>query len=338
MAQDIKIWEVIEEKLHEVKKDKLNLEERLETWAENDISTISNDFLVIGRQIETDFDGVIDLLCLDYNGDLIIIELKRDKTPRDIVAQVLDYASWVEGLTNEKISNIAKNYFGTKRTLEDAFMEKFGTELPETLNEHHKMLIVGSEIDNSSERIIEYLSKTYGVSINIATFQYFKHGGKEFMARVFLIEPSEADYRTQSKSTSKRKPPLTVEELENIAIKNGVGDLYNKSVNEIKKYIEYIATTRSSIVFIGIAGKEKSRRSIISILPEYSNQNKGLFIEIRLPHFQQYFKTKAQDIKNYLPPCTTEKGYGWDDNYYGGYFKNGEQVEKFVSLLRKLSK
>ena len=32
-----------------------------------------------------------------------IIELKRDRTPRDVVAQALDYASWVRGLHYEDI-------------------------------------------------------------------------------------------------------------------------------------------------------------------------------------------------------------------------------------------
>ncbi len=59
----------------------------------------------------TDFDGKIDLLCLDRNGDTVIVELKRNKTPREITSQVLDYASWVTGLQNEKITDIASDYF-----------------------------------------------------------------------------------------------------------------------------------------------------------------------------------------------------------------------------------
>jgi hypothetical protein len=35
---------------------------------------------------------------MDRRGDLIILELKKDKTPREITAQILDYASWVKDL------------------------------------------------------------------------------------------------------------------------------------------------------------------------------------------------------------------------------------------------
>lgn len=113
MSQDIKIWGVIDKDcLKEINKTKLNLEERIEKWLENDISMLSNDLLVIGRQIETDFGGIIDLLCVDHSGDIVIVELKRDKTPREITAQILDYASWVKDLSNEKIVEIADRYLG----------------------------------------------------------------------------------------------------------------------------------------------------------------------------------------------------------------------------------
>jgi RecB family endonuclease NucS len=64
---------------------------------------IADDFLVIGRQVRTDYDGYIDLLCLDSRGDTVIIELKRGRTPREVTAQSLDYASWVKELSRETI-------------------------------------------------------------------------------------------------------------------------------------------------------------------------------------------------------------------------------------------
>ena len=94
MPKEIRVWKILERKnLKEIQKGKLDLEERIEDWLEQDISIISDDLLVMGRQIETDFGGIIDLLCLERNGDLVILELKRQRTPREITAQVLDYAS-----------------------------------------------------------------------------------------------------------------------------------------------------------------------------------------------------------------------------------------------------
>lgn len=151
MPQDVKVWEIIDgDKLEELHKSRLDLEERLEDWLEKDISIVSNDSLLIGRQVETGFGGVIDLLCMEHNGDIVIVELKRDRTPREITAQVLDYASWVKDLSNDRITEIANEYLGGGGSLEEAFKDKFGMEIPEILNEHHKMLIVASEIDSIS--------------------------------------------------------------------------------------------------------------------------------------------------------------------------------------------
>lgn len=49
---------------------------------------------MLDRQVETDYGTFIDILALDGEGVRHVIELKRDKTPRDIVAQALDYGSW----------------------------------------------------------------------------------------------------------------------------------------------------------------------------------------------------------------------------------------------------
>jgi len=175
MTEEIRIWSILEgDNLSEIKKGKLNLEKRIENWLEKDISIISNNLMVIGKQVPTDFGGAIDLLCLEDNGDLVIVELKRDKTPREITAQTLDYASWIKDLSNERITEIAGNYLGENGPLEVAFKKKYDSELPEILNDDHKMLIVASEIDSSSERIIRYLSDAYGVKINAITFQYFQ--------------------------------------------------------------------------------------------------------------------------------------------------------------------
>lgn len=204
MPQEVKVWKVLKgDVLRPIEKTELNLEERLENWLAKEISILSDDLIVIGRQVYTAFGGEIDLLCLDRGGAVVIIELKKAKTPRDVVAQTLDYASWVKDLSHEEISEKANDYLGENGPLEEAFRRKFGEDLPETLNAEHKMLIVASEMDSSSERIVKYLSGSpYGVSINTASFQYFQdESGNEFLTRVFLIDPREIEGKSQRSKT-----------------------------------------------------------------------------------------------------------------------------------------
>jgi RecB family endonuclease NucS len=106
MPEEVRLWRVeAADALHELRRSRLDLEARLETWLDENISILSPDLLVIGRQVKT-VGGILDLLCLDQNGDLVVVELKRDKTPRKITAQVLDYGSWVQDLSIEEIRAI----------------------------------------------------------------------------------------------------------------------------------------------------------------------------------------------------------------------------------------
>jgi hypothetical protein len=79
-------------------------EVRLVPWRDHihDETLLDQVLLVIGRQVQTDFGGLIDILCLDQSGDLVLIELKRGRTPRAVTAQLLDYASWVADLSAER--------------------------------------------------------------------------------------------------------------------------------------------------------------------------------------------------------------------------------------------
>jgi len=62
---------------------------------------LSDEWMLIGRQEDTSYGGRIDLLAVAPDGSLVLIELKRDRTPREVVAQALDYAGWVDELRAE---------------------------------------------------------------------------------------------------------------------------------------------------------------------------------------------------------------------------------------------
>ena len=96
--QQVRLWEITpERKLSEIQARHSGLEQWLEDWLASDISAVDSSLMVIGRQVVTGFGGVIDLLCIDKNGDLVVVELKSGRTPRDVTAQALDYSSWVKG-------------------------------------------------------------------------------------------------------------------------------------------------------------------------------------------------------------------------------------------------
>src|ERR671925_344537 len=146
------IWR-IDNGLEKVSFSSIEAEKKLESAIDKDISIIDPDLMIIGRQVPTSFGKYVDLLAIDSEGHLAILELKRDRTPREVVAQSLDYASWVQDLTYDEIKKIYSQY-ETTREFEVAFEEKFGGGVPDAINEEHRILIVASALDNSTERIV----------------------------------------------------------------------------------------------------------------------------------------------------------------------------------------
>lgn len=168
---------------------KLKNEELLEDMIENDPSILEDEWLIIGRQVVTKFKKEIDLLAIAPDGSLVVIELKKSKTPRDVVAQAIDYATWVEALKADEIAQIFETYSGGQN-LKDAFKLKFQVELEEeNLNQSHQMVIVASELDEATERIIQYLTDR-GIAINAVFFEVFSDGSEQYLSRRWFVDPA----------------------------------------------------------------------------------------------------------------------------------------------------
>jgi hypothetical protein len=174
-------------------------EARLEKIIESDPSILGlGPLLVVGRQVATAYGKYIDLLALDAEGNVAVVELKRDRTPRDVVAQALDYGSWIVDLGYEEIVEIHAAYTD-EGDLSDAFTETFGQVLPEELNASHQLVVVASELDPSTERIVGYLERL-SVPVNAVFFRYLKDGDHEYLMRSWLRDPGEVEARAPARA------------------------------------------------------------------------------------------------------------------------------------------
>ena len=198
------------------------------------------------------------------------------------------------------------------------------------------MLVVGSEIDTSSQRIINYLSESYGVAINAVTFNYFKDSGCEYLARTFLIEPSKAEMQQQSRQ-GKRLPNLTEEQLQSIANENEIGGLYKKLLDELTPLFYSRRPTRSTIGFKGIV--DGKRRVVLSLVPGESNAEEGLKFRIYVERFAKHFELGEEHVKEILPrnkaPWKYYETASPDLSGYEGFFKNMDEVNNFLDAIPK---
>jgi hypothetical protein len=161
------------ESAKQVRPNVIASEERLEKIIQERLDILGlDDLFQIGRQVITDFGKRIDLLAIDERGDLYVIELKRDRTPREVVAQAQEYGFWAQGLSLEAVRELyAKHHQGDD--FDSAFTSYFEGDLPESINTDHHLVVVAGGIDTSSEQIVEYL-RAYRVPINVLFFEYLQ--------------------------------------------------------------------------------------------------------------------------------------------------------------------
>lgn len=167
-------------------------EKELELLLRDNIEILDKGWLVISNQVKTDAGKYIDILCIDHDGDLVVVELKKDLTPREVTAQVIDYAASVSKMTAEEIAQLYLSFTNGNETLNAAFQKKFRTALDEdSVNQKVKMVIVAAKMDDGTERIIRYLRESYGVDINILFFRVFQCGSERLISRAWFEEDIE---------------------------------------------------------------------------------------------------------------------------------------------------
>lgn len=205
MSVQMAIWKMTEDGPTPVPFSQLGLEKRLEDMIVRDTSLLGMDLLVVGRQVATRYGGFIDVLAVNSDGHLHVLELKRDRTPREVVAQVLDYGSWAQGLALEDVAAIYGGQHADEFT--EAFAAHFDTPIPDVFNPAQQLTIVASQLDDASDRIVTFLAESFAVPLNAVFFRYFTDGESEFLARTWLLAPEEAETkRSQSISRTKVRP------------------------------------------------------------------------------------------------------------------------------------
>jgi len=203
MPVEMRMWRIDGQTPKPLSPAALPTENELHQFLKRDPSLLGIPLLVIGSEVPTPYGKRLDLLAVDGDGNLHVLELKRDKTPREVVAQVLDYGSWVSTLSRDEVIDIADRYLS--QPFEAAYEEVFGSAPPDELNAELQLTVVASALDASSERIVTYL-RTFGVPVNAVFFTYIEDDDRRYLARSWLATSVDAPAAKTTKSTSKRAP------------------------------------------------------------------------------------------------------------------------------------
>jgi hypothetical protein len=208
--EQIKLWKIESDDVIKISKESVDYEHRLEKWLIEDISILSENLAVLGCQIVSPYGKKIDILAINSNGELVIIEFKHKKPNSEVITQLLDSATWIKELCYDELTNILNTYGKSEFTdIKEFFVATFNNNAEEIeLNSDHQMIIVGSEIDESTVRIINYLAKEpFYLRINAVNFNYYRDSdGHEFLAQSFVLP----DNHLLGGGASKRKRAKSV--------------------------------------------------------------------------------------------------------------------------------
>lgn len=172
-----------------------NQESDLEVLLENNPEYFfeGSKVLIIGRQVTTNLNTFIDLIGIDKTGNTVVVELKREKTPRETIAQVLEYASFVENLDYSQLNEIYQNYSGEESSLEDYHQQYFQSESEEkvSFNKSTKLVVVAQEISKEIRQTALFLRKK-GLDVYCMEFKYFEtKSGEKIISSDFVVGEEE---------------------------------------------------------------------------------------------------------------------------------------------------
>jgi len=201
MATQIKTWQIVDGTLKLIDTslaEQGRTEPRdLEAWIASESAILGPDIHLIGRQVKTQ-SGPLDLLGIDRAGNTVIVELKRDRLPREVLAQAIDYASDIATWSIDRISQECVEFTG--KSLTDVISDGFADVDLESLsiNESQRILLVGFGMDGALERMVEWLSSTYDVGVNAIVLHYVRtSGGDELLTKTTVVSEAEEQKRTK---------------------------------------------------------------------------------------------------------------------------------------------
>ncbi len=182
--------------LEKAKTDSIDFEKDLENWLENSPNVLLDEdegsIIWIGRQVSATVgeSGLYpDLIGIDAAGDLVMVELKKGKTPREVIAQILEYSSWGSSLNDEELNMIAQSYnrkndCDFNRSLFDLYKEAFYPDAEEEptveFNRNQKLFIVAEEISPVILEVAMHLREKYGIDLSCLEYEVLRSKQGEY--------------------------------------------------------------------------------------------------------------------------------------------------------------
>jgi len=253
-------------KVVEYKKKNVGKEKEIEDYLEKHIQVLDKDIFIIGRQVPTSSKTIIDLMGLDRDGNVVIIEIKKGVSAREVISQILEYGVWAENIQYEDLNRIAKDkHLKDFQDLYKKYEANFKS-VPDPFNQKQRLYIVAEEIDKKIEDVARYL-KIRGMDIKCVELNFHIDDEHELVHTKVVVGDEETIYQ-ELEDDSKTEQITWNDKLELATPQNkkNVTELISKieqnyeSTGEPQKRWYYLRTKKNDKRFaVIICGKDTAR-------------------------------------------------------------------------------
>ena len=182
---------------------------------------------VIGSRMRLPSGEELDLLLMDAQGTLTLVELKRGRTAREVIAQILSYAADLNLMTCEELEQCVREntrYDSLEEVVEklreeeadsdDFDIDEVSGRIEECLKgKKLQLLIVSYEVDEETKKIARFLRETYGMKIWCVEFDYFKNEEYEFFVPETIGVEDVKQIASKEPSSTKRAYKVFFDEI-----------------------------------------------------------------------------------------------------------------------------
>lgn len=266
-------------------------------------------------------DERLDLLALDKNGNIVVIENKRDDSGKDVTWQAIKYASYCSTLTREEINKIygkfliKKNIEGTPEDLIAKFLtgSDFSSDQSEFVDypsDEQRIIMVSH---NFRKEVLSAVQWLLNKNIDISCVQlkpYLKNDGEVLLdSDVILPQPEMKEYtlKLSEKNEEKKKIKKSQERYKDFWTRLD-SSFEQKSESQFKNttiaqrtgsWVDCASGIKSGVRFSLVANSDEFRVELYIDTPD-QNENKNIF---------RHYETQKESIESEL------QGYNmiWED-------------------------
>lgn len=270
--------------------------QHIEKWIEKNPDILGEELMILTNEYDR-FDKTkerLDLLAIDKEGNIVIIELKRDDSGKNVDLQALKYAAYCSTLTLDRIVSIHKNYRNKSNDdiSDDEVRNKileFITSIDfEEINDKPRIILVAKEFRQEVTASVMWL-RNFGLDIKCIKLTPYQLSPDNIVIEVNTIIPlpEAEDYIIQTEQKENQEGKISVARQEYLTFFNDLANRLSSRISRplkeaVPKGYYQIPTGISGLHFewvfhgrprnsFGVelhaeAGNEKANRDIISSL------------------------------------------------------------------------